>query len=87
MTVPIQVIPYGVSGLKPQPERKRIYNPDRIASEDAMDRPGVTLTDTLYHPPAVRSIEDILEEVEERHLNGEIDLDEVIEELSKCGSS
>ena len=87
MTVKIQVVPFGVSGIKPKPTRKPIYNPDRIKSEDAMDQPGLTTTDTLFHPPLVRSIEDILEEIEERHLEGELSIDDVVEELSRCGSS
>lgn len=85
--IPVTVIPYGVSGIKPKPTRRPIYNPDRIKSEDAMDQPGLTMTDTLFHPPAVRSIEEILEEIEELHIEGVLSLDDVIEELSRCGSS
>lgn len=86
-TIKVTYAPFGLSGIKPIPTRKRIYNPERNMSDDAMDRPGLASTDQLFIEQEVRSIEDILEDIEEKHLNGDMTLEEVIEELSRCGSS
>lgn len=83
---PITHVAYGVSGIKPEeptvPIRKPIYVEHVAESEDAMDANRAFSPKELFDPRLTRGIEEILEDLEERHLAGEITLDELVTELN-----